>query len=364
MIKISFCTVCMNRLHQLKETILANITCYQDVPGVEFILLNYNSSDEMDDWVLCNLKRFIDIGLLIYYKTTEPESFNHSHSKNMIFKLATGDILCSINADHYIGEGFDLYLRKLFCDQPNSYVTPYLKVTANSKNTVAGDVFGKVCVWNTDFHKIGGFDEKFKIYGFEDLDLINRLDSVGSKRVVLNDPEFLKFISHHDDERIPLKSSKLYAIYIQYVSPSASEVIYFSSDHSYEQITLKKVGSLNSEKYTYAFKKRDHVYHYAVEKGGWKKGKWEIEKDKFILSRRNTAVFYRIEGEQLIDLENQTFFKIQQVENISKLNTLRSFLKNLHIMKMNVLKKISVVNNSSYGKGVVLKNFGDEYFNV
>src|SRR5690349_9158200 len=98
---ISFCIVCMNRLHQLEETLLQNIKDNEGYDNLEFVVLNYNSQDGMDEWVREHLSDYISIGKVNYYKTSEPTIFSHSHSKNLMFKLAKGDIVCNVNADNY-----------------------------------------------------------------------------------------------------------------------------------------------------------------------------------------------------------------------------------------------------------------------
>src|ERR1700748_3109986 len=98
--KISICTVCMNRLMHLSETLPRNIRENMDYPNVEFVVLNYNSRDDMDNWIKYNMMDYIRSGILKYYKTTEPAYFDRSHSKNMALRLATGDILCMVDADN------------------------------------------------------------------------------------------------------------------------------------------------------------------------------------------------------------------------------------------------------------------------
>ena len=49
--KISFATVCMNRLHHIRQTLPKNIADNSDYENVEFILLDYNSSDGLEEWV-------------------------------------------------------------------------------------------------------------------------------------------------------------------------------------------------------------------------------------------------------------------------------------------------------------------------
>ena len=49
--KISFCTVCMNRLQYLMQTLPVNIAGNIDYPNLEFVVLNYNSKDDMENWI-------------------------------------------------------------------------------------------------------------------------------------------------------------------------------------------------------------------------------------------------------------------------------------------------------------------------
>ena len=57
--KISFCTSCTGRLHHLKETFLSNLNNNIDYGDIEFVLLNWNSRDGMNDWVQQNLGEYI-----------------------------------------------------------------------------------------------------------------------------------------------------------------------------------------------------------------------------------------------------------------------------------------------------------------
>ena len=64
----------MNRLSHLKETLFENIEKNISYKNVEFILLDYNSTDGLEDWIKSNFKEYINKGILSYYKTSEPSS--------------------------------------------------------------------------------------------------------------------------------------------------------------------------------------------------------------------------------------------------------------------------------------------------
>ncbi|WP_158563357.1 hypothetical protein [Chitinophaga silvatica] len=44
-LKISFCTVCMGRLHHLRQTLLQNIADNTTYDNLEFVILDCNSED-------------------------------------------------------------------------------------------------------------------------------------------------------------------------------------------------------------------------------------------------------------------------------------------------------------------------------
>ena len=118
---ISLCTVCMNRLHHIKKTLPQNIEDNAAYPDLEFILLDYNSTDGLEEWVKNNMQEYIISGRLKYYKTSEPVFFDRSHSRNLMFKLAAGDILCNIDADNYTGLAFADYVNEMFYQKKNVY---------------------------------------------------------------------------------------------------------------------------------------------------------------------------------------------------------------------------------------------------
>lgn len=90
--KISFCITCMNRLNHIQETLKQNIEDNLLENDVEFILLDYNSTDNLEEWVHDELQIYLDSKILIYYKTFNPKYYKRSHSRNLAFRLAKGEI--------------------------------------------------------------------------------------------------------------------------------------------------------------------------------------------------------------------------------------------------------------------------------
>jgi glycosyltransferase involved in cell wall biosynthesis len=167
--KISFYTTCMGRLHHLKLTLPANLRSALAYGNVEFVLLDYNSPDGLEDWVREELSPHIQSGMVNYYKTTRPQAYDSSKAKNTAARLTTGDIICNLDADNWLGFGFAEHLAQLF-DAPRTIVRALAPL---------GGVFGRLSVFREDFLALGGYDESFRGFGFDDTDFFNRARAAG-----------------------------------------------------------------------------------------------------------------------------------------------------------------------------------------
>lgn len=169
---VSLCTPIKDRLEHIKQTFIKNIEDSESYPNCEFVLLNYNCPDpRTDEWAKTVLKPYIDAGKVNYYYYPEVEFFSQSHSRNLLFRLAQGEIVCNVDADNFIGEGF----------------IDYTAAALHNGNTVlvgpsASGATGRICVKKEHWEKVGGYDEHFKGWGAEDRDFTNRLAMIGLKK--------------------------------------------------------------------------------------------------------------------------------------------------------------------------------------
>jgi hypothetical protein len=64
-IKVSFCIVCMNRTHHLKQTLSKNMSdnCNSDM--LEFLILDYNSGDDLELFIKETFSNEIASGKLL-----------------------------------------------------------------------------------------------------------------------------------------------------------------------------------------------------------------------------------------------------------------------------------------------------------
>ncbi len=195
----------MGRTHHLQETLLTNIrqNLLPDGPDVEFVVLDYNSNDGIGDWILNdpNLQPYLDSGVLKYYRTEDPEHFHMSHAKNMAHRLATGDVLCNLDADNFLGLGFSKYLERVYTNTPNAVVNPSHKVSRYFSADERG-FFGRISIRREDFEQIHGYDENYQGWGMEDNDFMQRARSLGCRHLRMENMAFLGVIQHDDRARV------------------------------------------------------------------------------------------------------------------------------------------------------------------
>jgi len=176
--KISLCTTCMDRLSDLKQTLPQNIKDNSDYSNIEFVVLDYNSKkDNVGEWIKNEMMEHIDSGKLVYLRTEEPEFFDMSHSRNIAFLAASGDIVNNVDADAFTPPtkeyGFATYINKLANEQSEK------AIFAKSRQLLRG----RLGFYRQDFMDIlGGYDEtNLKFYGNDDANLQNRAWELGFK---------------------------------------------------------------------------------------------------------------------------------------------------------------------------------------
>lgn len=340
-VKISFCTVSRNRLAHIMETLPANIRSNEDYPELEFVLLDYNSTDGLEEWVRSSLSGYLESGRLKFFRTTLPTVFNRSHSSNMAFRLASGDIICRIDADNFTGDGFAHYIDRQFRQDRNIYLGTSTSVTYTTR-----DVIGRICLKKKDFETVGGYDEKMNGYGFEDIDLSNRLKVYGLSKEPIRPRAFLKAISHDDALRVSNEyiMQNKQQILLRHVSPSLSEVLILMTDQSCLKLEIINAAIAYADQPT-LFTQLSANY-CATNYKKWEYGTWSYDEDGHII----------FSGEHSTEKLHPAYQPLTDQELTDHLIMVMSQSRSRHFMEANRHANAVALNEGSFGKGVVYLN--------
>jgi hypothetical protein len=188
--KISFFTACMNRSEHLKQTLLRNLDDNSDCDDLEYVVLNYNSRDDMEEWIKDNCSQHIQQGRLVYYREKSAQYYSHL-ANNTAARLCSGEVICCILADIFTHRGFASYVAKKLRDKHRSFIR---------YNEISGAA-GVICVRKRHFLELGGYDESFEGWGADDGNLAYRLIAYGLELIPM-DKQFCSHLKHSDELRV------------------------------------------------------------------------------------------------------------------------------------------------------------------
>jgi len=194
-LKISFCTTCMNRLYHLKETYPTNLKRCESYAEAEFILLDYGGSDGVCEWVSESLAPWLDSGRLKFMRAEGQRYWVAAHAKNIAHRAATGDILCNLDADVTVPEGFCDFVARSFSER--SIVMAFSSKDADGNDGCAGFVAAR----RDDFYSVNGYDENINLgWGYDDMNYQFRV-RMHNKLELFVPPPFISCIPHSNEVR-------------------------------------------------------------------------------------------------------------------------------------------------------------------
>jgi hypothetical protein len=167
---ISYCATCHNRLQHVIGTLEHNLSQVADAPA-ELILLDYGSTEDVVGWVSRRRKQFHFPPNFKLFRALEATHWWAPHAKNVCHKLAEGKVVCNLDCDQFILAGQTGFLLSTFLD-PGVFVAP----PENS-------FYGRIAFRTREFIDLGGYDEDFRGYAFEDTDIVERAAQAGLTRV-------------------------------------------------------------------------------------------------------------------------------------------------------------------------------------
>ncbi len=168
---VTYYTTCCNRTSSLFSTLQHNLKVSRNLP-VEFVLIDYGSSEDVSTFLsklLYSIPRGPSKQLRAY--RTEATFFRFAHAKNVAARQAHAPVICNLDADDFLVPGMFEFM---------------LTTLGNEKCFIAppdSRFFGRIAFRFSDFESMGGYDERFDGYGYEDTDLVRRAELRGSARV-------------------------------------------------------------------------------------------------------------------------------------------------------------------------------------
>jgi len=231
--KVAFCITCKGRVQHIKETLPQNL---EDNPNALFVLLDYDSPDDLASFVDDHCAPQLQSEQLLYFFHPSGTNFRMAHAKNMAHRLAMqagAEILVNLDADNFTGPHFDDYIVEqfakngehsflwsrmiqrcnspttdrnaeggTFCVLPRNHDGPHTasfreleqRYAYNEHPRVRG-ISGRIVVPAKAFLKVGGYDEKYNDWGPDDKDFNYRLQRLGYAPHEI-DGQYLKAIHH------------------------------------------------------------------------------------------------------------------------------------------------------------------------
>lgn len=194
-LRVVFCTTCRNRTEHLKQTLPRNL---EGNPRSKFVVLNYNTEDDLVEWLMEEYPAEIESGRLVLYSCLDEPKFRMSHAKNMAHRcgiLEGGEILVNLDADNYAGWGFEDFVQREFRSVPDIFMWSDM-----IRGVLPRGISGRIVVSKGAFLKLGGYDEKFDHWGSDDKDMHIRLKALNYHGVQVP-PSYLDCINHNDKTR-------------------------------------------------------------------------------------------------------------------------------------------------------------------
>lgn len=170
---------------------------------IEFILVDFGSQDGLFDWIKENHVEDLQDGYLKYFYTDQMIDWHASIAKNTSHRLASNDILVNLDCDNFTGlNGGKIIIQKFLKYGPKLVLHQF------SSNYQDG-TYGRISLYRERFFRIGGYDEHFEPMGYQDVDLLARLNQTGSKYQQFSDPTYNRCICNSKEDSVINTKSQL-----------------------------------------------------------------------------------------------------------------------------------------------------------
>lgn len=184
MYPIAFVTTCKGRLHHIQQTLP---TIIAESPA-EIILVDYGCPDNTGNWVE---EHYPEVKVI---RVNDDPGFCLPRARNIGAAHSSAPWLCFIDADIKVKSGWLDWMRQSLED--GRFYRPSL-----ADGRQLQEIAGTFLCTRTAFTTARGYDEVFRGWGGEDIDLYARLPQEGNAQPAYYPNQFVEPIPHADDER-------------------------------------------------------------------------------------------------------------------------------------------------------------------
>lgn len=160
---ISICAPCHNRTYDLKKALPTWIEAANASPPVEIVVLDYNSPDDLQEYIETMKDKLTEGNLLKCPKYTERNYYHMAHARNLSVLATSGKYFIQTSTDNLMSLDFITEIRQVLMIDPD---IGWITIRNNE---------GVIVMNKQNFIDAGGYDERFEFYGPEDKDLNLRL---------------------------------------------------------------------------------------------------------------------------------------------------------------------------------------------
>jgi hypothetical protein len=199
--KIAFCTTVKGRAQHLKLTLPRNLADNASYENAVFVVLDYGSQDDLNDYIWTHHRRELESGRLALYHFHDGGPFRMAHAKNMAHRLGIlegAEILVNLDADNYTGPYFAHYVADEFRIETKIFM--WARMIKEGPDRLSRGISGRIVVTRKAFEIAGGYDERFETWGPDDKDFNFRLQRLGFVACEI-DRKFLASVPHNEKMR-------------------------------------------------------------------------------------------------------------------------------------------------------------------
>lgn len=241
---VSFCISHKNRLSQLMETLPQNLDANRvDQEKIEFVLADYGSDEDVASWVWSNFESDVKSGYLKYFQGKINDRWNAPLAKNTTHRISSGKILVNLDGDNLTGYRGGMFVYEQFMSYPNDIC---LWQFSGKKQDGS---FGRIAASRDSFFAVGGYNEEFLEMGFQDRDLVNRLEMRGSQVILELDDRYNQALENekYEPEKMNYREMRTYNRFISKRLLNTESIIANNGKFGLEEVSMLVPGGKKFE---------------------------------------------------------------------------------------------------------------------